>query len=102
MIPMHSTLRANVLSAIADMVDITDPGTEPAKRADARQDTLKFAEAALAGSKREGLLLAVRARWIALAVTAVTLPILNPNWDTVYYVVMLIPFAVIGWAQRKV
>lgn len=84
------------------MVDITDPGTEPAKRADARRDTLKFAEAALADSKREGLLLAVRARWIALAVTAVTLPILNPNWDTVYYVVMLIPFAVIGWAQRKV
>jgi len=84
------------------MVDITDPGTEPAKRAEARQDTLKFAEAALAGSKREGLLLAVRARWIALAVTAATLPIINPNWEVLYYVLMLGVFALIGWAQLKV
>ena len=90
------------MSAIADVVDITDPGSKPAKRADARQDTQRFAEAAIAESKREGLLLAVRARWIALAVTALTLPIINPNWDAIYYVVMLIPFAVIGWAQRKV
>jgi adenylate cyclase len=32
----------------------------------------------------------------------VTLPIINPNWDVIYYVVMVIPFALIGWAQRKV
>jgi adenylate cyclase len=74
----------------------------PAKRAEARQDTLKFAEAALADSKREGLLLAVRARWVALAVTAATLPIINPNWDVLYYVLMLGVFALIGWAQLKV
>jgi len=90
------------LSALAETADITNPPSEAAGRADARQDTLKFAEAAIADSKREGLLLAVRARWVALAVTAVTLPIINPNWDVVYYVVMLIPFAVIGWAQLKV
>lgn len=90
------------MSAIADVVDITDPGTELAKRADARQDTQRFAEAAIAESKRQGLLLAVRARWVALAVTGATLPIINPNWDVVYYVVMLVPFAVIGWAQLKV
>ena len=64
--------------------------------------TQKFAEAAIADSKRKGLFLAVRARWVALAVTAVTLPIINPNWDVIYYVLMLIPFAVIGWAQLKV
>jgi len=91
----------DVLSAIADVVDIRDPGSKPAKRADA-QDTLKFAEAALADSKREGLLLAVRARWVALAVTAVTLPIINPTWDVTYYVLMLGLFALIGWAQLKV
>ena len=34
-------------------------------------------------------MLAVRARWVALAVIAVTLPIINPNWDVIYYVVML-------------
>ncbi len=99
---MHPVLGANVLSAIADVVDITDPGSKPAQRADARQDTLKFAEAALTESKREGLLLAVRARWAALAVTAVTLPIINPNWDVAYYVLMLGLFALIGWAQLKV
>jgi adenylate cyclase len=71
-------------------------------RTDARQDALKFAEAALVDSKREGLLLAVRARWIALAVTAVTLPIINPNWDVIYYVLMLGFFALIGWAQLKI
>ena len=90
------------MSSLAETADITNSRSEPAGRADARQDTLKFAEAAIADSKREGLLLAVRARWVALAVTAVTLPIINPNWDVVYYVVMLIPFAVIGWAQLKV
>jgi adenylate cyclase len=56
----------------------------------------------LADSKREGLLLAVRARWVALAVTAVTLPIINPNRDVIYYVLMLGIFAAIGWAQLKV
>jgi len=90
------------LSTIADVVDITDPGSAPAKRADARQDTQKFAEAALADSKREGLLLAVRARWVALAVTAATLPIINPNWEVLYYDLMLGVFALIGWAQLKV
>jgi len=95
-----TTLGANLVSVLA--TDIPYSGSPADERTDARQDTLKFAEAAIADSKREGLLLAVRARWVALAVTAVTLPILNPNWDVVYYVVMLIPFAVIGWAQRKV
>jgi adenylate cyclase len=90
------------LSAIAEVADITDSGSAPAKRADAQQDTLKFAEAALADSKREGLLLAVRARWVALAVTAATLPIINPNWEVIYYVLMLGVFALIGWAQLKV
>ena len=68
----------------------------------AQQDTLKFAEAAIADSKRQGLLLAVRARWVALAVIAVTLPIINPNWDVIYYIVMLGLFAAIGWAQLNV
>ena len=72
------------MSSLAETADITNSRSEPAGRADARQDTLKFAEAALADSKREGLLLAVRARWVALAVTAVTLPIINPNWEVIY------------------
>jgi adenylate cyclase len=86
------------LSATAETTDIP----YSSGRTDARQDALKFAEAALVDSKREGLLLAVRARWAALAVTAVTLPIINPNWDVIYYILMLGFFALFGWAQLKV
>jgi adenylate cyclase len=91
-----------VLSALAETAGITHLRSEPAGRAGAQRETQKFAEAAIAESKREGLLLAVRARWIALAVIAVTLPIINPNWDVIYYVVMLGLFAAIGWAQLNV
>ena len=87
---------------VAEAVDVPYPGDQRAGRSEAQQDTQKFAEAAIADSKREGLLLAVRARWVALAVIAVTLPIINPNWDVIYYVVMLGLFALIGWAQLKV
>ena len=90
------------MSVLAETADITYLRSAAAGRTEARQDTQKFAEAAIAESKRQGLLLAVRARWVALAVTAVTLPIINPNWDVIYYVVMLGLFAVIGWAQLKV
>ncbi|WP_454648397.1 adenylate/guanylate cyclase domain-containing protein [Bradyrhizobium liaoningense] len=90
------------MSALAEAADITSLRSNAAGRADAKQDTLKFAEAALADSKRDGLLLAVRARWAALAVTAITLPIIAPNWDVTYYILMLGLFAVIGWAQLKV
>ena len=92
----------NVLSALAETADVTNLRSEAAGRSDAQQETQKFAEAAIADSKRQGLLLAVRARWVGLAVIAVTLPIINPNWDVIYYVVMLSLFAVIGWAQLKV
>jgi adenylate cyclase len=72
------------------------------RRSGVQQDVQKFAEAALAESKREGLWLAVRARWVALAVIAVTLPILNPHWDVLYYIASLGLFAGIAWAQLKV
>ena len=90
------------MSVLAEATDIPYPGDRRAGRTEAQQDTQKFAEAAIADSKRQGLLLSVRARWVALAVIAVTLPIINPNWDVIYYVVMLGLFAVIGWAQLKV
>lgn len=85
-----------------ETTDIPYSRNETAGRAEVRQEAQKFAEAAIADSKRKGLLLAVRARWVALAVTAVTIPIINPHWDVVYYVLMIIPFAAIGWAQLKV
>jgi len=58
--------------------------------------------AALEADKREGLLLAVKARWVALAVIAPFLVYLNPNWSVLYYEAMLAAFALIGWLQIKV
>jgi len=90
------------VSLLANSVDIPFFGRRAAARPNIPQDTAKFAEAALAANKREGLLLAVRARWVALALIAATLPIVNPNWDVIYYILMLGFFAAIGWAQLKV
>ena len=62
----------------------------------------KFALRAIDKAKGEGLLLAVRARWAALAVIAVLVPFLNPNWEVLYYIVLIGLFALVGWAQLKV
>lgn len=78
------------------------PKARPPDRQRSQQETQSFAEAALANAKREGLQLAIRARWIALAVIAVMSPIVNPYWDVLYYEAMLLVFALIGWAQLKV
>ena len=56
---------------------------------------------AIAADKREGLRMAVKARWIALAVIAVFLVYLNPRWDVIYYEFLLLGFAAIAWAQFK-
>jgi adenylate cyclase len=90
------------LSVLADAGVFPHSGNRTDGRTDVQQDIQKFAEAALADSKREGLWLAVRARWVALAVIALTLPIMNPHWEVIYYIVSLGLFAVIGWAQLKV
>jgi adenylate cyclase len=71
-------------------------------RRDTETDTVQFAQAALAAAKQEGLLLAVRARYVALAVIACLLLVLNPTWEQLYYVVLLGLFALIGWGQVRV
>ncbi len=74
-------------------------------RPDRRQSELEtqaYAQAALSNAKREGLLLAVRARWVALAVIGVVSAILFPEWEMLYYEAALGLFALIGWAQLKV
>ena len=90
------------MSVLADAGVFPHSGNRTDGRTDVQQDIQKFAEAALADSKREGLWLAVRARWVALAVIALTLPIMNAHWEVIYYIVSLGLFAVIGWAQLKV
>ncbi len=56
---------------------------------------------ALTENKRSGLLLAVRARWVALGITAVLIFFLNEGLDILYYWGGLVLFALIGWAQLR-
>lgn len=88
------------MSILADTTGIATPPV-PSESAEA-QETNKFAAKALEDHKREGLLLAVRARWAALAIIAVMLPFLNPNIEVLYYEFLLALFALIGWLQLKV
>ncbi|MDA1100618.1 MAG: adenylate/guanylate cyclase domain-containing protein [Proteobacteria bacterium] len=57
---------------------------------------------ALSANKRDGLRLAVRARWVALAIIAMLIPYLNFTWEALYYEALLVGFALIGWAQLRV
>ncbi len=62
----------------------------------------KYLREVLTTHKKDGLQLAVQARWFALAVIALFLPLLNFAWEMVYYEVALVGFAIIGWAQLQV
>ena len=55
-----------------------------------------FIREALIENKRQGLLLAVRARWIALGVVAIWLPFFNFRWEVLYYeaAVVILPSSV--------
>ena len=57
---------------------------------------------ALQRHKREGLILAVRARWMALVVVAVLLPFLNFRWEVLYYELILLLIAAVGWLQYRI
>ncbi|MGV6804371.1 MAG: adenylate/guanylate cyclase domain-containing protein [Ruegeria sp.] len=61
----------------------------------------KYTEAALERHKREGLELAVRARWIAMALTGGLLIFLNPNWDVMWYHFILLLICANGWLIRR-
>ncbi|MCA1511429.1 adenylate/guanylate cyclase domain-containing protein [Bradyrhizobium sp. NBAIM01] len=65
-------------------------------------ETVQFAQAALTSAKREGLQLAVRARYVALVVIGCLIMVINPAWEQLYYVALLGLFALIGWAQVRV
>lgn len=61
----------------------------------------KYTEAALERHKREGLELAVRARWIAMGLTGVLLIYLNPNWDVLWYHFILLLLCANGWLIQR-
>lgn len=64
-------------------------------------EATRHTQTALEQHKREGVELAVRSRWVALSVIAVLLPILNPDWGMLYYHVLLLGLAGVGWLQRR-
>jgi adenylate cyclase len=78
------------------------PAALSSARSQREAETVEFAQAALTAAKREGLQLAVRARYVALAIIALLLPAINPAWEQLYYVALLGLFALIGWAQVRV
>lgn len=62
----------------------------------------KYTEAALLRHKCEGMDLAVRARWVALAVIAVFLIFLTPSREVLFYHGVLALLALNGWLLRRV
>ncbi|MFC6688877.1 adenylate/guanylate cyclase domain-containing protein [Jhaorihella thermophila] len=62
----------------------------------------KYTEAALERHKREGMVLAVRARWIAMALIAVFLVVAYPEWSVLYYHFILALVALNGWFMLRV
>ncbi len=82
-------------------VDELEGGASSVATDDAETAPDRFVEQALVADKQEGLLLAVRARWLALAVIAVLLPLINWRFEVLYYEGLLVCFAVIGWLQLK-
>ncbi len=61
----------------------------------------KYTEAALERHKQEGLELAVRARWVAMGLTAVLLIFLNPHWEVLWYHFILLLICANGWLIRR-
>jgi adenylate cyclase len=89
------------VATLVERLDLPAVLSRVRSRQGAETDTVQFAQAALAAAKQEGLRLAVRARYVALALIACLLPILNPSWDQLYYVALLGLFALIGWGQVR-
>jgi adenylate cyclase len=90
------------VTTLVERLDLPAVLPRARSRRDTETDTVQFAQAALAAAKQEALQLAVRARYVALAVIACLLPIINPTWEQLYYVVLLGLFALIGWGQVRV
>jgi len=61
----------------------------------------KFTEAALERHKREGLDLAVRARWVAMGLTGILLVFLTPRIEVLYYHFILLILCANGWLIRR-
>lgn len=75
---------------------------QPDEFPDKNSPEYQYTEAVLQRHKREGLELAVRARWVAMAVVGVLLLFLVPFPDVLYYEVILALLALNGWMMQRV
>ncbi|WP_164660765.1 adenylate/guanylate cyclase domain-containing protein [Tropicibacter sp. Alg240-R139] len=64
---------------------------------DVPEEMNEYTQAVLENHKREGLELAVRARWVAMVIIAVFLAFINPTWEVLYYHFILALIAANGW-----
>lgn len=64
-------------------------------------DTNPYLMKAMRNNKRQGQVLAIQARWAALAIISILLVFLSPNWSVLYYQALLLAFALLGWAQLR-
>ena len=71
------------VSTLVERLDLSAALSRARSRRDTETHTVQFAQAALAAAKQEGLQLAVRARYVALAIIACLLPIIYPTWEQV-------------------
>ena len=73
--------------------------TRELEEEEARQNP--FLAQALEREKYEGHRLAVFARTAALLIIAVLIPLINPQWDSIFYIGSVFVFILIGWLQLR-
>jgi len=92
-----------VSTIFAPIKNIFDEFKNARRNEDAEVDGNHHLQKALEENKREGHKLAVYARWVALIIIGLMAPFITPNWlATLYNEVILLMFALLGWAQLKV
>ncbi len=90
------------------MVDVSMQETASKKSkskryiADENEITNKHIREVLVENKREGLVLAVKARFVALTAVSVLVAFLVRDWSVLYYHFLLVLFMLNGWAQLRV
>lgn len=62
----------------------------------------QYVMAALANHKRQGLELAVKARWIAMAIFAVFIIMVHPQFEVTYHIFIMGLLCLNGWFMRRV
>lgn len=85
-----------------DLTKFSKPFAVEIRNTDEMAADSQYAAEALEAHKREGLELAVRARWIAMGVTAIFLLFVNPKLEIIYYLAILALLSLNAWVIQRV